>query len=114
LQRFKVLGRIDNVINTGGVKVHIEQVERALAPHITCPFLITKCPDPKFGEVVVMLLEGTADDIPAARNAVEQHLDKYSRPKHILAVTSLPLTPTGKPARHQAEEIVKEIFGIKN
>ena len=114
LQRFKVLGRIDNVINTGGVKVHIEQVERALAPHITCPFLITKCPDPKFGEIVVMLLEGTADDILAARDAVEQHLDKYSRPKHILAVASLPLTPTGKPARHQAEVIVKEIFGIKN
>ena len=114
LQRFKVLGRIDNVINTGGVKIHIEQVERALAPHIPCPFLITKCPDSKFGEVVVMLLEGTADDIPAARDAVEQHLDKYARPKHIIAVTSLPLTATGKPARHQAEEIVKEIFGIKN
>lgn len=112
LQRFKVLGRIDNVINTGGVKVHIEQVERVLASQITCPFLITKCPDPKFGEIVVMLLEGNDLDISIAMGECERCLDKYARPKHILAVTSLPLTPTGKPARHQAEEIVKDIFGL--
>ena len=106
--RFKVLGRIDNVINTGGVKVHIEQVERALAPHIISPFLITKCPDPKFGEIVVMLLEGNDLDISLARGECERCLDKYARPKHILAVPSLPLTPTGKPARNQAEEIARE------
>ena len=113
-QRFKVLGRIDNVIITGGVKIHIEQVERALAPHIACPFHITKCPDAKFGEAIVMLLQGTDADIPAARSVCEQHLDRFSRPKHFFAVPSLPLTPTGKPARHQAEEIAHEALGIKN
>lgn len=113
LQRFKVLGRIDNVINTGGVKVHIEQVERKLAPFIQQPFLITKCADAKFGEAVVMLLQGTDDDIPVVKTAAEKCLDKFARPKHILAVESLPLTPTGKPARHQAEEIVKEILESK-
>ena len=114
VQHFKVLGRIDNVINTGGVKVHIEQVERALQPHIGQPFLITKCPDAKYGEIVVMLLQGSEADIVVAREACESYLDKYARPKRILAVASLPMTPTGKPARRQAEEIVKEIFGIKN
>jgi O-succinylbenzoic acid--CoA ligase len=111
-QRFKVLGRIDNVVITGGVKVHIEQVERALAPHIINPFLITKCPNSKFGEIVVMLLEGTDADIPTARSACEQYLDRYARPKHIFVVPSLPLTPTGKPARHQAEEIARKALGM--
>ena len=112
VQRFKVLGRIDNVINTGGIKIHIEQVERALAPHIGQPFLITKCPDAKYGEIVVMLLQGSEADIVAACEACEGCLEKYARPKHILAVPSLPMTPTGKPARRQAEEIVKKVFGM--
>lgn len=99
IQRFKVLGRIDNVINTGGVKVHIEQVEETLQPHMNHPFAITKCPDPKFGEVVVMLLLGTDADVPAAKSACERHLSKYARPKHIIPVKTLPMTPTGKPAR---------------
>ncbi len=110
-QRFKVLGRVDNVINTGGVKIHIEQVERTLAPHIDHPFLITKCPDAKFGEVVVMLVQGGDDDIVAARAAAEGFLlDKYARPKHILAVASLPMTPTGKPARSAAAALARELL----
>ena len=101
-QRFKVLGRLDNVINTGGVKIHIEQVEQALAPHITQPFLITKCPDPKFGEIVVMLLQGTEDDVLAVRDACHLVLTRYECPKLIFAVPALPMTPTGKPARSEA------------
>ena len=110
LQRFKVLGRIDNVINTGGVKVHIEQVEKELAPIISCPFLITKCPDAKYGEIVVMLLQGTGADIPAAREACDKALTKFARPKHILAVSSLPMTPTGKPARRQAATMASTLL----
>ena len=110
LQRFKVLGRIDNVINTGGVKVHIEQVERELAPHLALPFLITKCPDPKFGEVVVMLLQGTEADIPAAQTACEHHLSKYARPKRIIPVETLPMTATGKPARAEALAVARSLM----
>jgi O-succinylbenzoic acid--CoA ligase len=106
-QRFKVLGRIDNVINTGGVKVHIEQIEKVLAPHINKPFLITKCPDARFGEVVVMLLQGSDSDVEDARLACGQHLHKYARPKHIITVPTLPMTPTGKPARHTAAAIAE-------
>ena len=107
-QRFKVLGRIDNVIITGGVKVHIEQVEQALAPHIHSPFLITKCPDPKFGEVVVMLLQGNEDDIAAAKVASEEVLSKFSRPKRYFAVPALPMTPNGKPARNLAASLAQQ------
>ena len=109
VQRFKVLGRIDNVINTGGVKVHIEQVEQTLQPHMNHPFAITKCPDSKFGEAVVMLLQGTDADVPAARSACERHLSKYARPKHIIPVKTLPMTPTGKPARAAMLAIARKL-----
>ena len=109
-QRFKVLGRIDNVINTGGIKLHIEQVERQLAGHIARPFLITKRPDAQFGEMVVMLLQGTDEDIPAAQAASEEFLDKYARPKRIIAVPELPMTPNGKPDRRQAETLAQQLL----
>jgi O-succinylbenzoic acid--CoA ligase len=112
IQHFKVLGRIDNVINTGGVKVHIEQVEKELAPHMTCPFMIIKCPDPKFGEVVVMLLHGSPADVDIARDVCCRELPKYARPKHILAVPCLPLTETGKPARSLAAAIARQKLSL--
>lgn len=110
-QRFKILGRIDNVINSGGVKIHIEQVEQALAPHVTCPFFITKCHDARLGEMVVMLLQGNRCDMEAARTACVRYLDRYSRPKHIITVPSLPMTPTGKPARSQAIAMAASLLG---
>lgn len=54
---FKVVGRKDNTINTGGVKVQIEQVEDALRAHMPFPFMITSLPDVKFGECIVLLTE---------------------------------------------------------
>lgn len=55
--QFRILGRKDNTINTGGVKVQIEQVESALKPLLPVPFMITSRPDPKFGQIVVMLVD---------------------------------------------------------
>jgi O-succinylbenzoic acid--CoA ligase len=107
-QRFKVLGRIDNVINTGGVKIQIEQVEQTMSPYIHRPFIITKCPDAKFGEIVVMLLQGTSTDVAEVETVCRQHLPKYACPKRILTVDALPLTPTGKPARQQAAQLAQQ------
>jgi O-succinylbenzoic acid--CoA ligase len=102
-QRFKVLGRIDNVINTGGVKIQMEQVEQTLSPYIHRPFIITKCPDAKFGEIVVMLLQGTSTDVDEVEAVCRQHL-----PKRIITVDTIPLTPTGKPARQQAAHLAQQ------
>ena len=102
--RFRIVGRKDNVICSGGIKIQIETVERQLRPHLLVPFLITKCPDAKFGEVVVLLTEGAVDE---ARKVCAQVLSKYHQPKVYLHVDKIPLTETGKPARQQAEIIAK-------
>ncbi len=54
--RFRIIGRKDNVIVSGGVKIHIEEVERLIAPHITRDFAVSKRPDPRFGEIVVLVV----------------------------------------------------------
>ena len=102
--RFRILGRKDNVICSGGIKIQTEQVERQLRSHLSQPFLITKRPDEKFGEVVVLLSEGPVDE---ARAVCERILPKYYQPKAYLHVDKIPLTETGKPARKQAETLAK-------
>lgn len=99
--RFRILGRKDNVICSGGIKIQIEEVERLLHPHLSVPFLITKRADKKFGEQVVLLTE--SEDMDAIRNICQRVLPKYWQPRAFLHVDSLPLTETGKPARKEAE-----------
>ena len=103
--RFRILGRKDNVICSGGIKIQTEQVERQLRSHLPQPFLITKRPDEKFGEVVVLLTEGPVDE---AHAVCERILPKYFQPKAYLHVDKIPLTETGKPARKQAEDLAKQ------
>ena len=55
--RFRIVGRIDNVVCSGGVKIQMEKVEQALAPHLVAPFFMAKRPSKKYGEEMVMLTE---------------------------------------------------------
>ena len=99
---FRILGRKDNVICSGGIKIQAEEVERQLRPYLRESYLITKRSDEKFGEVVVLLTEGTVDE---AREVCERILPKYHQPRVYLHVTHIPLTETGKPARQKAKRI---------
>ena len=101
--RFRILGRKDNVICSGGIKIQIEEVERQLRPHLHVPYLLSKCQDAKFGEIAVLLTEGRVEE---ARLNCERVLPKYHQPKAYLHVDRIPLTETGKPARRQAEELI--------
>ena len=102
-QQFRILGRKDNVICSGGIKIQIEEVERLLRPHLTAPFMITKAPDVRLGEQVVLLTEST--DISAIQTCCRQVLPRYWQPRRILPVEHIPMTETGKPARAEAERM---------
>ena len=102
--RFKIMGRKDNVICTGGIKIQAEEVERLLRAHLREPFVITKRRDEKFGEVVVLLTES---DVDAARDVCQRVLPKYWQPRAYVHTDRIPLTETGKPARKQAETMVQ-------
>ena len=101
--RFRILGRRDNVICSGGIKIQAEEVERVLHPHLKAPFCITKRKDPKLGEAVVLLTED--NDIAALKTLCEQELPHYWRPRYYISVAKIPLTGTGKIARKEAEAL---------
>ena len=102
--KFRILGRKDNTINSGGVKIQIEQVESRLKKHLDTPFLISARKDAKFGEIVVLLYNkvGNEDDI---RRICESELPTYWVPKAYIGVDELPMTGTGKPDRAYARRI---------
>ena len=99
--KFRILGRKDNTINSGGVKIQIEQVETTLKEYLEIPFQITARKDAKFGEIIVLIYNkvGNETDI---RHICEKKLPAYWMPKVYLPVEELPLTGTGKPDRATA------------
>ena len=104
--RFRILGRRDNVICSGGIKIQIEEVERLLKANTRVPIIITKSPDPQLGEKVVMLT--TSDDLDTLRRLCADVLPRYWQPRRIVTVAALPLTATGKPARREAEQLANK------
>lgn len=92
---FRIIGRRDNVICSGGIKLQIETMEEKLRPYIHAPFCITKRKDPKFGEVAVLLISGQALPQSTLDEAFSQ-LDRYEVPKEVCHVEEIPLTGTGK------------------
>jgi O-succinylbenzoic acid--CoA ligase len=92
-QLFRILGRKDNVICSGGIKIQAEEVERLLRPYLCQPYMISKRPDEKFGEIVVLLTEGNPDE---AREVCQRILPKYYQPRAYIHVNQIPMTETGK------------------
>ncbi|MDZ4827650.1 MAG: acyl-CoA synthetase [Actinomycetota bacterium] len=93
-----LLGRGSACINTGGEKVYPEEVELALRAHpdvLDC--VVVGLPDPKWGEMVVAIIEGRNGVDEAALAAhCRSTLAGYKVPKRFLGVPSLQRSPAGK------------------
>lgn len=108
---FRIRGRLDNVICSGGIKLQMEEIERKLAD-LPFPVQVTAIPDERLGEAVTLLCEMDADTAPANgwdRKTIaawcRQRLTPYEVPRHIFRVKALPRTATGKPARAEARRL---------
>ena len=93
-KEFKWLGRFDNVINSGGIKIHPEKVEKILSKYISSPFFITSVKDDKFGEKVVLVVEGEGQEIDV--DSLASFLPKYHSPKEVFYLKQFSRTDSGK------------------
>jgi acyl-coenzyme A synthetase/AMP-(fatty) acid ligase len=105
---FRIMGRKDNRINTGGVKIQIEMLEEKIRPLLNpIPYAITSAPDPKFGEAIVLLVkEGI--DMEQLQKDLAAILPKYEQPRCIRSVASIPLTESGKINRPACKKLASE------
>ncbi|WP_297333903.1 AMP-binding protein [Flavobacterium sp.] len=97
--QFIWLGRYDNVINSGGVKLFPEQIEEKLSAYIERRFFVKGVPDEELGEKLVLVVEGDAYDIPAS---VFKKLGKFEKPKEIVFVEKFAETNSGKVIREKS------------
>jgi O-succinylbenzoic acid--CoA ligase len=101
--QFVWLGRFDNVINSGGIKIMPEQVESKLSALIPRRYFVNGSPDDALGEKVVLYVEGEA---MAIDHSVFDVLDKYEKPKEIIFIPKFKETATGKIMREESKNVV--------
>lgn len=119
---FRIIGRRDNVINSGGVKIQMEELERLIRPFLTMPYMVTKRKSEKFGEIVVLMVEKEGDDegatveekseLPMLRailRLLHRALPRYWEPRLYLSVDRIPMTETGKLNRALAQQMAEKL-----
>ena len=102
-KEFRLIGRFDNIINSGGVKIQLEKVEKLIEMEIKLlnpkRYFAYGIPDVKLGQKLVLFVEGEEvnNEIKEAffKN-IQSILSKYEVPKEIYFVKKFTETPTGK------------------
>lgn len=103
---FKLLGRVDNVINTGGVKVHPELVEEKLVTLLDQPFFIASEKDEVLGERVILIIESQTQLELDDFSRIFKVLSTYEKPKKVLTSPEFIYTETGKIRR---QEVLRDL-----
>jgi O-succinylbenzoic acid--CoA ligase len=96
-------GRIDNVINSGGIKLMPEQIEDKLSTLIPRRYFVYGQSDEILGEKTVLYIEGAPLEIEESIFSV---LDKYEKPKEIVFIPKFKDTATGKIMRKESIDLM--------
>jgi len=94
---FKILGRKDNVIISGSLKLYPEELEKKIADIIESDFFIYGISDEKLGQKVVLFIEDR--DVKTEKviiTGLSQKLSKIELPKEIFWIKQFDRTPNGK------------------
>ena len=94
-ETFKWIGRNDFVINSGGVKIHPEEVEFKLSKIIQLPFFVTGVPDTLLGEKLILCIE-TIESFFINKEELTQLLPMYHVPKEIYFFSKFTRTESAK------------------
>lgn len=107
---FQWLGRSDFAINSGGIKIHPELIERETGHLFSRPFLISSVPDVTLGEKVILVTEENLSpaDWDSFVENIAQQFGKYARPKMQVQL-EIPLNAAGKPDRLAVKQLIETL-----
>ena len=95
-RKFKFLGRIDNIINSGGIKISPESLEDWIKKFIPNELVFIGITDINLGEKLVLVLEGE-EDLNLKSHILQLPFEKkYLKPKEIIFIEKIPRTPNNK------------------
>jgi len=115
-KKFKWLGRIDNIINSGGIKIIPEKIETVIEKvfdslQIKNRFFIAGLPNEKLGQHISLILEGESMNNTLQEKIIEEikkQLTKYELPKEFLFVEKFIETNTGKINRKETIHLLQK------
>ncbi|WP_037349037.1 AMP-binding protein [Sediminibacter sp. Hel_I_10] len=100
---FEIIGRYDNMINSGGIKLFPELIEKKLQDQIEQRFFVASEIDQDLGEKVILIIEGNSNELDTA---VFDDLEKFEIPKAIYNLPKFIETETKKVQRQKTYDAV--------
>ena len=105
--KFNWLGRFDNVINSGGIKLNPETLESKLAAYISNSFFVASIPSVTLGQKLILVLEGETNmHLLLKTIQASSTLKKHELPKEIHTLPKFSWTENGKIQRSKTLEFV--------
>jgi O-succinylbenzoic acid--CoA ligase len=106
--RFRILGRADDVIISGGIKYFPESIEKKLEQVIAQRLVISSLPDDQLGEKIVLVIEGKEMDTTIIQKKIVQLLQPFECPKQIVTLERCPETANGKIRRKEIKKRIND------
>ncbi|MCW3160129.1 AMP-binding protein [Chryseobacterium oryctis] len=104
--QFKFLGRIDNVINSGGAKIFPEQLEALIKKEISNEVVFLGLEDESLGQKLVMIIEGEKSKDLVEKISTFSFDKSFHKPKEIIFIQKIPRTPNGKINRLELKNLL--------
>ena len=108
---FEIKGRIDNVINSGGIKIYPEEIETKLSGKISGNFIISSTPHSEFGEQIILIIESKKSDLSALFHTwkeIDLILNHHEIPKQVEYLCPFSYTESGKIDRIKMRKRIRE------
>lgn len=105
-KKFRWLGRADNVINSGGLKISPEELESKISKIIGDECLVVPLPDEKLGQKAVLVLERKNSQKPIDMGAIGINLGKHKAPKLVYYIDSFPRNESMKIDRKKTIDLL--------
>lgn len=111
--KFQWLGRADFVINSGGIKINPEILEKKIQSLISREGYIIPIPDSVLGQKAVLIIEGELTHTMAEeiRNLLRENMDTHLAPKAVISIDKFPRTQNRKIDR---KRLISEVLIQKN
>ena len=94
--QFKFLGRMDNVINSGGAKIFPEELENLVKKHIENEAVFLGMPDEVLGQKLILVIEGENNENLKNQILTLPFPKTFHKPKELIFMHQIPRTPNGK------------------
>ena len=106
--QFRFLGRLDNVINSGGAKIFPEELEKLVKQNIPNEVIFLGIDDEKLGQKLILLIEGLESESINQKLSTINYKKSFHKPKGIIFVEQIPRTPNGKVNRLALKKLIEK------